>query len=103
MKSPRRVETPTEAKLYGVKIGRTIPERLKLTRPTFSGQLPVKVGRATHHALAGSLVAHVSQGGRQLVFILAPGRHLHCLVEGGEVEIPEGLREAVIRKHFPGN
>jgi hypothetical protein len=72
---------------------------IEIIRLTMGGHQPVRVGRTVHKVPQGSRVAHVTDGDRALAYVLNAGR-IHCLIEAGEVKIPERLEALVKARVF---
>jgi outer membrane protein assembly factor BamB len=76
---------------------------VKAHPPTFAGSDTLALSGATWSASPTAQVSASRRSGRNLVYVYDAG-HLHCLTvadgETVEVDVPAGLRGAILRRHF---
>ena len=72
---------------------------LEVADSSLTGNQPVTVGKNVHLIPQGARVAHVKNGSRQLAYVLHDNR-VHCLINSGEIEVPDELQRLVKAKVF---
>jgi len=75
---------------------------LEVTDAALTGNQPVTVGKKVHLLPQRARVAHVKNGPRQLAYVLHESR-VHCLINSGEIPVPDELQRLVKAKVFGVN